>query len=117
MLSSSPSVERLASVPLSNSSDLTKVPVLDSISNWHTEFDAMHLPSFKPAFFFLCRIPLDVLHECLRLWLEQRPKTEPSLLCVRQVLIDFDNNVSISFELHQFIVIADDGYLPAWSSL
>ena len=38
-------------------------------------------------YLFLLRIPLDVVHECLRLRLEQRPdrETEPSVLSIRQV--------------------------------
>jgi mitogen-activated protein kinase kinase kinase 4 len=79
-------VERLASVPLNSSTNQPKIHTPDMSCSWHTEFDAMNLPSFKPTFFFLCRIPLDVVHECLRLWLEQqRPGSNPSLLCVRQV--------------------------------
>ena len=45
----------------------------------------MGLPSFKPAYLCLLRIPLDVIHECLRLRLEQRPEADPSSLSVKQV--------------------------------
>ena len=45
------------------------------------------LPSFLPTYLFLLRVPLDVVHECLRLRLEQRPDrdAEPSVLSIRQV--------------------------------
>lgn len=45
----------------------------------------MDLPSFEPAFLVLCRVLLNVIHECLKLRLEQRPAGEPSLLSIKQV--------------------------------
>jgi len=45
----------------------------------------MDLPSFRPAFLVLCRVLLNVIHECLKLRLEQRPAGEPSLLSIKQV--------------------------------
>ena len=47
-------------------------------------FEEMGLPSFRPIYLFLVRIPLDVVHECLKLRLEQQPE-EPSMLSVKQV--------------------------------
>lgn len=49
------------------------------------ELLAMDLPSFQPAFLALCRVQLNVIHECLKLRLEQRPAGEPSLLSIKQV--------------------------------
>ena len=52
------------------------------------DFAQMNLPSFLGTFLFLMRIPLDVVHECVRLRLEQRPSPdtlEPSVLSIRQV--------------------------------
>lgn len=46
----------------------------------------MDLPSFRPAFLVLCRVLLNVIHECLKLRLEQRPAGEPSLLSIKQVI-------------------------------
>ncbi len=45
----------------------------------------MRLPSFRAPYLFLCRVPLDVVHECLRIRLEQKPQ-EPSELSIRQVI-------------------------------
>uniref|UniRef100_A0A3Q0SR40 Mitogen-activated protein kinase kinase kinase 4 n=1 Tax=Amphilophus citrinellus TaxID=61819 RepID=A0A3Q0SR40_AMPCI len=45
----------------------------------------MDLPSFRPAFLVLCRVLLNVIHECLKLRLEQRPAGEPSLLSIKQL--------------------------------
>lgn len=47
----------------------------------------MDLPSFEPAFLVLCRVLLNVIHECLKLRLEQRPAGEPSLLSIKQVCL------------------------------
>ncbi|XP_073483560.1 mitogen-activated protein kinase kinase kinase 4 isoform X2 [Aquarana catesbeiana] len=50
------------------------------------ELRAMDLPSFEPAFLVLCRVLLNVIHECLKLRLEQRPAGEPSLLSIKQLV-------------------------------
>ncbi|XP_068087837.1 mitogen-activated protein kinase kinase kinase 4 isoform X2 [Hyperolius riggenbachi] len=50
------------------------------------ELGAMNLPSFEPAFLVLCRVLLNVIHECLKLRLEQRPAGEPSLLSIKQLV-------------------------------
>uniref|UniRef100_A0A671SF96 Mitogen-activated protein kinase kinase kinase 4 n=1 Tax=Sinocyclocheilus anshuiensis TaxID=1608454 RepID=A0A671SF96_9TELE len=49
----------------------------------------MDLPSFQSAFLVLCRVLLNVIHECLKLRLEQRPAGEPSLLSIKQVYFDY----------------------------
>ena len=55
-----------------------------STVSWE-ELKSMDLPSFEPAFLVLCRVLLNVIHECLKLRLEQRPAGEPSLLSIKQV--------------------------------
>uniref|UniRef100_A0A3P8Y470 Mitogen-activated protein kinase kinase kinase 4 n=1 Tax=Esox lucius TaxID=8010 RepID=A0A3P8Y470_ESOLU len=52
---------------------------------WEDLLD-MDLPSFRPAFLVLCRVLLNVIHECLKLRLEQRPAGEPSLLSIKQLV-------------------------------
>lgn len=61
------------------------------------ELSAMDLPSFKPAFLVLCRVLLNVIHECLKLRLEQRPAGEPSLLSIKQVGIGCLHEDSFDF--------------------
>ncbi|XP_069343759.1 mitogen-activated protein kinase kinase kinase 4 isoform X1 [Eulemur rufifrons] len=56
-----------------------------SAVSWE-ELKAMDLPSFEPAFLVLCRVLLNVIHECLKLRLEQRPAGEPSLLSIKQLV-------------------------------
>nr|XP_020731989.1 mitogen-activated protein kinase kinase kinase 4 [Odocoileus virginianus texanus] len=59
-----------------------------STVSWE-ELKSMDLPSFEPAFLVLCRVLLNVIHECLKLRLEQRPAGEPSLLSIKQVYFDY----------------------------
>ncbi|KAK2570774.1 Mitogen-activated protein kinase kinase kinase 4 [Acropora cervicornis] len=67
---------------------LTSCPGLGNFEDriWSEEFEKMGLPSFRPLYMFLCRVPLDIIHESLRLRLQHRPKGEPSSLSVRQLL-------------------------------
>ena len=51
---------------------------------WCDDFTNMQLPSFKPLYLFLVRMPLDIVHECLRLRLEQM-QLKPSAISVAQV--------------------------------
>ncbi|XP_057197447.1 mitogen-activated protein kinase kinase kinase 4 isoform X1 [Triplophysa rosa] len=53
--------------------------------SWKELID-MDLPSFRSAFLVLCRVLLNVIHECLKLRLEQRPAGEPSLLSIKQLV-------------------------------
>uniref|UniRef100_A0AAR2J3B1 Mitogen-activated protein kinase kinase kinase 4 n=1 Tax=Pygocentrus nattereri TaxID=42514 RepID=A0AAR2J3B1_PYGNA len=53
------------------------------------ELQDMDLPSFQPAFLVLCRVLLNVIHECLKLRLEQRPAGKPSLLSIKQVYFGY----------------------------
>ena len=109
MLSTSPSLD----------GEATKYPSSDrresllGLGTWSTDFAELGLPSFKPMYLFLVRIPLDVVHECLRLRLEQRkPETDPSPLSVRQVRMQTHHpsnanckfaNFNSSFILNKFI--------------
>ena len=45
----------------------------------------MNLPSFRAVYLFLCRVPKDIIHECLKVRLEQKP-LEPSELSIRQLM-------------------------------
>ena len=48
-------------------------------------FKAMNLPSFRAVYLFLCRVPKDIILECLKIRLEQKP-LEPSELSIRQLM-------------------------------
>ncbi|KAM4771999.1 mitogen-activated protein kinase kinase kinase 4 isoform 2-T2 [Rhinophrynus dorsalis] len=66
------------------SSTQSSEPTCDPVSL--EELRSMDLPSFEPAFLVLCRVLLNVIHECLKLRLEQRPAGEPSLLSIKQLV-------------------------------
>ncbi|XP_071480035.1 mitogen-activated protein kinase kinase kinase 4-like [Diadema antillarum] len=61
-------------------------PTLQSHGTWSKEFQEMNLPSFMPAYLFLVRIPLDVMHECLRFRLEHKPAADPSRHSIQQLI-------------------------------
>uniref|UniRef100_A0A670YJ26 Mitogen-activated protein kinase kinase kinase 4 n=1 Tax=Pseudonaja textilis TaxID=8673 RepID=A0A670YJ26_PSETE len=62
-----------------------------STVSWE-ELKSMDLPSFEPAFLVLCRVLLNVIHECLKLRLEQRPAGKSSLLSIKQVYVNYMQN-------------------------
>lgn len=51
---------------------------------WSPEAQALELPSYRSAFLFLSLVPIEVIHEFLRMRLEQKPN-KPSPLSIRQV--------------------------------
>nr|XP_047128711.1 mitogen-activated protein kinase kinase kinase 4-like isoform X2 [Hydra vulgaris] len=46
----------------------------------------MCLPSFLDNYFFLTRVPIDIVHESVRFRIECKPKVEPSYLSIRQMI-------------------------------
>ena len=50
-----------------------------------SHFQDMNLPSFRAVYLFLCRVPKDIILECLKIRLEQKP-VEPSELSIRQLM-------------------------------
>ncbi|XP_078504839.1 mitogen-activated protein kinase kinase kinase 4 isoform X1 [Lissotriton helveticus] len=68
-----------------SSNSLSSTEQKCSTVSWE-ELKAIDLPSFEPAFLVLCRVLLNVIHECLKLRLEQRPAGEPSLLSIKQLV-------------------------------
>ncbi|GAB1598853.1 mitogen-activated protein kinase kinase kinase 4-like isoform X1 [Argonauta hians] len=63
--------------------DKNKKTSQDSLNQ---QFLEMGLPSFLSSYLFLLRVLLDVVYECMRLRLDQRPVSEPSALSVRQLI-------------------------------
>ncbi|XP_031783886.1 mitogen-activated protein kinase kinase kinase 4-like isoform X2 [Nasonia vitripennis] len=62
---------------------------------WSPEAKSLNLPSYRAAFVFLSRVPLDVIHEFLRIRLEQKPK-QPSPLSVRQLMRELREGLRIA---------------------
>uniref|UniRef100_A0ABM0MLC7 Mitogen-activated protein kinase kinase kinase 4-like n=1 Tax=Saccoglossus kowalevskii TaxID=10224 RepID=A0ABM0MLC7_SACKO len=66
------------------------------------EFIQMGLPSFRPTYLFLIRIPLHVMHECLKLRLEQKPAAEPSRLSITQLIRECKEVITGSIVMKQY---------------
>ena len=62
-----------------------QVNVLIGSFSLYIYFKAMNLPSFRAVYLFLCRVPKDIILECLKIRLEQKP-LEPSELSIRQLM-------------------------------
>lgn len=62
---------------------------------WSPEAKELNLPSYRAAFVFLSRVPLDVVHEFLRMRLEQKPE-QPSPLSVRQLMRELREGLRIA---------------------
>ncbi|XP_063987040.1 mitogen-activated protein kinase kinase kinase 4 isoform X3 [Diachasmimorpha longicaudata] len=62
---------------------------------WSPEAKALNLPSYRSAFIFLSRVPLDIVHEFLRMRLEQKPE-QPGPLSVRQLMREMREGLRIA---------------------
>ncbi|GAB1859206.1 Mitogen-activated protein kinase kinase kinase 4 [Camponotus japonicus] len=80
---------------------------------WSPEAKELNLPSYRAAFMFLSRVPLDVVHEFLRMRLEQKPE-QPSPLSVRQLMRELREGLRIAcihrdrFAAHSRAAVASD---------
>ncbi|XP_076242633.1 mitogen-activated protein kinase kinase kinase 4 [Calliopsis andreniformis] len=80
---------------------------------WSPEAIELNLPSYRAAFVFLSRVPLDVVHEFLRMRLEQKPE-QPSPLSVRQLMRELREGLRIAcihrdrFAAHSSAAVASD---------
>lgn len=62
---------------------------------WSEEYALLNLPSYTPAFVFLSLIPLEVIHECLRMKLESQP-VKPNPLSVEQLLKELREGIVLA---------------------
>ncbi|XP_022089854.1 mitogen-activated protein kinase kinase kinase 4-like [Acanthaster planci] len=76
--------------------------LLSTHGAWSEEFTAMGLPSFMPAYLFLLRIPLDVMHECLRFRLEHKPAVDPSAHSIQQLIYECKEVIRSSVHMKQY---------------
>ncbi|XP_020281057.1 mitogen-activated protein kinase kinase kinase 4 isoform X2 [Pseudomyrmex gracilis] len=80
---------------------------------WSPESRELNLPSYRAAFVFLSHVPLDVVHEFLRMRLEQKPE-QPSPLSVRQLMRELREGLRIAcihrdrFAAHSRAAVASD---------
>ncbi|GAB6026709.1 Mitogen-activated protein kinase kinase kinase 4 [Chamberlinius hualienensis] len=57
----------------------------DLFGPWSYHYQSMKLPTFRALYIFLLQIPIEIMHECVQLRLEQLPE-EPSMLSIRQLM-------------------------------
>ncbi|KAK0097700.1 hypothetical protein PV326_014408 [Microctonus aethiopoides] len=62
---------------------------------WSSEAQSLNLPSYRSAFIFLSRVPLDVVHEFLRMRLEQKPE-QPGPLSIKQLMREMREGLRIA---------------------
>ncbi|XP_052808624.1 mitogen-activated protein kinase kinase kinase 4-like isoform X2 [Mya arenaria] len=62
----------------------------EKLRAWRDEFLEIGLPSYRPTYIFLLQVLLDVIHEAMKIRLEQlqNPIGEPSFLSIRQLIIE-----------------------------
>jgi len=70
---------------------------------WSQAYQQMSLPTFHRPFLFLLRITVDVVHECLRLRLEQQPD-KPSSVSVGQLLKECKEVLQAAVQIRQSYV-------------
>lgn len=70
----------------------------------------LNLPSYEASFLFLARVPLDVVHEFLRMRLEQKPE-QPSLLSARQMMRELREGIKIASSHRQLYVLNSSAIL------
>lgn len=68
---------------------------LERYGSWSPEAQALNLPSYKSAFLFLSAVPIEVMHEFLRMRLEQKPD-KPSPLSIRQLMREMKEGIRIA---------------------
>ncbi|KAJ8315743.1 hypothetical protein KUTeg_007893 [Tegillarca granosa] len=112
-LASSPGLDLLPP-ELAHASSFHRSTSLTDHGAWSNQFIEMGLPSFRPSYLFLLRVFLDVIHEALRLRLEQRPIGDPSFLSIRPLLRECKDVLRGSVIVKQYYqhmvaaVVADD---------
>ena len=67
---------------------------------WSTSYQDMGLPTFHRPFLFLLRLTVDVIHECLKLRLEQQPD-QASAVSVAQLIRECKEVLKASFQIRQ----------------
>lgn len=81
------------SPPTETPIDAEQVEELRRYGSWSTDAQTLNLPSYAPTFVFLSVIPLEILHEYLRMRIESKPLT-PNPLSLEQVSENYSVCVS-----------------------
>jgi hypothetical protein len=83
-----------------SSSDFTTEDSLSENVNWCAEFEDMHLPMFNDQFLLLARVPLDVMHECLRLQQYLKPPKAPSEFSISRLVSECRETIDWALKVH-----------------
>lgn len=67
---------------------------------WSEEAQALNLPSYRPSFLFLSRIPVNTIHEYLLLRLEKKPE-KPSAMSIRQLTRELKDGLQLAVLFRQ----------------
>lgn len=91
----SPIEQEITLVETSENTEGDEEEELHRYGFWSPETQSLGLPSYRAAFLFLSRIPLEMIHEYLRLRLEQKPN-QPSVLSIRQLMRELKEGLRIA---------------------
>lgn len=89
--------DQLNNMPDDYSNELSQFGV------WSTPYMQMGLPSLHRPFFFLLRVIIDVIHECLILRLEQQPE-QPSNVVLGQLIRECKEVIKASVQVKQLYI-------------
>lgn len=78
-----------------NESLLNEEDELQRYGCWSPEAKTLNLPSYRANFLFLAAIPLEMIHEFLKMRLEQKP-AKPSPLSVRQLMRELKEGLKVA---------------------
>lgn len=76
---------------------------LSEFGVWSVSYQQMGLPTFHRPFFFLLRVTIDVIHECLILRLEQQPE-QPSSVVVGQLIRECKEVIKAGVQIKQLYI-------------
>jgi hypothetical protein len=62
---------------------------------------SLGLPSFRPVYLFLCRVPLEIMYACLASKLEHQPQKPPSPHSLRQLLHECKQTIAGAVVIRQ----------------
>jgi len=70
---------------------------------WSISYQQMGLPTFHRPFFFLLRVTVDVIHECMLIRLEQQPE-QPSNVSVGQLIRECKEVIKAGVQIKQLYI-------------
>ena len=76
---------------------------LSEFGVWSVSYQQTGLPTFHRPFFFLLRVMIDVIHECLILRLEQQPE-QPSSVVVGQLIRECKEVIKAGVQIKQLYI-------------